>query len=198
MPEALHSASALGRTGGAPRGIVIAERSEVGKIDLRGSPDNRAFMAAVGRVLDIVLPTDALSSATHGQVTALWQGPDQWLITCALADVATHMAALRDALGGEHHAQTDVSDARVVLRLAGPSAREVLAKGCPLDLHPRVFDVGQCASSRLAKADVLLHLISDHVAGPTFDLYVARSFARYMFAWLEDAALEYGSQIARL
>ena len=31
--------------------------------------------------------------------------------------------------------------------------------------------------------------------GPTFDVYVARSFAHYLFAWLEDAGREYGVQV---
>ena len=193
MPEILRSSGALARVAGRPRGVQIQERSEVGKIDLRGDPENRGFMAAVGRVLDLVLPTDALSTSARDAITALWLGPDQWLLTCPLAEVSGRMTALGEALAREHHALTDVSDGRVVLRLSGPSARDVLAKGCPLDLHPKVFAVGQCASSRLAKADVLIHRVSERA----FDLYVARSFARYLFAWLEDAGLEYGVQVDR-
>jgi sarcosine oxidase subunit gamma len=72
----------------------------------------------------------------------------------------------------------------------------VLAKGCPLDLHPRAFATGNCAQSLLAKASVLIHLPNDDAQrGPTFDLYVARSFAHYLFAWLEDAGREYGVQV---
>ena len=77
-----------------------------------------------------------------------------------------------------HAAITDVTDGRVAFRLAGPSAREVLAKGCPLDLHPRAFAPGRCAQSLLAKASVLIHLVDDGPErGPSFDVYVARSFA---------------------
>ena len=68
-------------------------------------------------------------------------------------------------------------------------ARDLLAKGCSLDLHPRVFGRGGCAQSHLAKAQVVLHQVSDE---PAFDLYVLRSFADYLWAWLEDAAGEYG------
>jgi sarcosine oxidase subunit gamma len=196
VPEAFRSESALPRTRVAPRGVALAERPEVGKIDLRGDAEDRGFLAAVGRVLDIVLPTDALTSATRGEVTALWVGPDQWLVTCPQDEVAGRMGALREGLKDLHHALTDLSDGRLVLGLEGPSARDVLAKACPLDLHPRAFAPGQCASSRLAKADVLIHFVRDDpVAGPSFDLYVARSFARYLFAWLEDAGLEFGLQV---
>ena len=87
-----------------------------------------------------------------------------------------------------HAAITDVTDGRVAFRVAGPSARDVLAKGCPLDLHPRAFPPGRCAQSLLAKASVLIHLVDDGPErGPSFDVYVARSFADYLWTWLEDA-----------
>jgi sarcosine oxidase subunit gamma len=196
VAEALRATSAIDRAGEAGRGIRLGVR-EIGKIDLRGNAEDRGFMAAVGRVLDIVLPTDGCASAGKGDVTALWLGPDQWLLTCPLSDVSFFMNSLREALADEHHALTDVSDGRTVFRLSGPSARAVLAKGCPLDLHPRAFARGNCAGSGLAKAHVLIHLVEEDAAsGPGFDVYVARSFARYLFAWLEDAGLEYGVQVA--
>ena len=179
-----------------PRGIRLAERTGLGKIDLRGDPSDRAFMTAVGRVLDLLLPTEPGTSASKGKITALWQGPDQWLLTCPADDVAFFINTLRQTLAGSHIALTEVSDGRVALTLAGPSARDVLAKGCPLDLHPHAFEPGRCAQSLLAKADVLLHLRADDPqTGPTFDLYVARSFADYLWTWLEDAGREYGVQV---
>jgi len=127
---------------------------------------------------------------------ALWLGPDAWLLTCPPGALAAHTGSLRKALSDIHAAITDVSDGRVALRLAGPSARDVLAKGCPLDLHPRSFASGSCAQSLSAKASVLIHLLDDEAQrGPTFDLYVARSFAHYLWAWLEDAGREYGVQV---
>jgi len=181
-----------------PRGIRLAERTGLGKIDLRGDPADRAFMAAVGRCLDLLLPTEPCSSASQGQVTALWLGPDQWLVTCPASDTVFFISTLREALGEAHHALSEVTDGRVAFGLAGPSARDVLAKGCPLDLHPRAFPAGCCAQSLLAKASVLIHLVEDDPqAGPSFDLYVGRSFSHYLWAWLEDAGLEYGVQIER-
>jgi sarcosine oxidase subunit gamma len=179
-----------------PRGARLGERRELGKIELRGNAQDRAFMAAVGRVLDLLLPGEPCTSATRGRLAALWLGPNQWLIACPADEVAGLISALREALAGGHSAIVDVSDARVALRLAGPSARDVLAKGCPLDLHPRAFAVGSCAQTVLAKAAVLIHLVDDDRArGPDFDVYVARSFASYAWMWLEDAGREYGVQV---
>jgi sarcosine oxidase, subunit gamma len=196
VPEALFARGAIDPSLLRPRGIRLAERSELGKIDLRGDPGDRAFMAAVGRCLDMVLPTEACSSATQGPVTALWLGPDQWLVTCPASDVVFFISTLREALGEVHCALTDVTDGRVALRLAGPNARDVLEKGCLLDLHPRAFPPGRCAQSLLAKASVLIHFAEDDPrAGPSFDLHVARSFSHYVFSWLEDAGREYGVQV---
>jgi sarcosine oxidase subunit gamma len=116
--------------------VRLGERLGLGKIDLRGDPHDRAFMAAVGRVLDLLLPGEPCTSASQAQLAALWLGPDQWLLTCPADEVRGLLNALQDALADVHHAITDVSDARIALRVAGPSARAVLAKGCPSRARP--------------------------------------------------------------
>ena len=196
MAERLVRDSALPPERLRPRGIRLAERTGLGKIDLRGDPSERSFMTAVGRVLDLLLPTEPNTSAAKNAITALWLGPDQWLLTCPADDVAFFLNTLRQALAGSHSALTEMTDGRIALALAGPSARDLLAKGCPLDLHPRTFRPGHCAQTLLAKANILLHLRADDPdSGPTFDLYVARSFSHYLWTWLEDAGLEYGVQV---
>ena len=76
-----------------------------------------------------------------------------------------------------------------MLRLSGPNVRDVLAKGCTLDLHSRSFEPGQCAQTNIAHAAVTLMQIDDL---PTYDVVVRRSFASYLALWIEDAASEYG------
>jgi sarcosine oxidase, subunit gamma len=197
LPQSAQRRTALEPRQLRPRGVRLGERAGLGKIDLRGDPQDRAFMTAVGRVLDLLLPSDPCTSAARGQTCALWLGPDQWLVTCPADEIPGLVDALRAALAEVHAAITDVTDGRVACRVAGPSARDVLAKGCPLDLHPRAFPPGSCAQSLLAKATVLIHLLEDHTeGGPGFDVYVARSFAHYLWLWLEDAGREYGVHIA--
>ena len=81
----------------------------------------------------------------------------------------------------------NVSANRTTIRLVGPQARDVLAHGCALDLHPRVFGAGQCAQTLLARAGVLLVADDDGA----FRILVRSSFARYLADWLLDASLEY-------
>ena len=196
MPEMMLPRTALEPERLRPRGVRLGERHGLGKIDLRGDPRDRAFMTALGRVLDLLLPGEAGTSAAKAQIAALWLGPDEWLVTCPAGDVPLLQSSLREALADVHAAITDVTDGRVAFRVAGPSARDVLAKGTPLDLHPRAFPPGSCAQTLLAKSAVLIHLLEDDPArGPSFDVYVARSFAHYLWTWLEDAGREYGVQI---
>jgi sarcosine oxidase subunit gamma len=165
-------------------------------VNLRGSAKNKTFMAATAEALGAGLPTDPNTSVRAGEVTALWLGPDEWWIAApgAAADASSALAArLGEAVSGSHAAVTEVGDSRVCLRVSGPRTRDLLAKGSPLDLDPAAFGgTGHCAQTQLAKATVVLHQIDeDDANGPSFDIYVPRSFSDYLWTWLQDAAREY-------
>ena len=80
----------------------------------------------------------------------------------------------------------DVSANRTVIRLEGTAARELLAFGCAVDLHPRAFGPGRCVQTMLAKAQVIIEQMT---ANPAFSVYVRASFATYLADWLLDAGL---------
>jgi sarcosine oxidase, subunit gamma len=84
----------------------------------------------------------------------------------------------------------DVTDGLAVVRVRGRAVRDVLAKGCGLDLHPQAFPAGRCARTRLAQLPVVIDCVDDSAG---FDLYVARSHLRFLSDWLEDAAAEFMS-----
>ena len=172
-------------------GVTLGERRFLGKINLRGQPTKK-FRDAVAGALGIAPPNAPNSAAGDDARTVLWLGPNEWLIVTPPGAEAETADALRAALTGHHVAVTDVSEGRTVIALAGRHARDVLAKGCPIDVHPRVFAPGHCAQSTYGKANVLVHQTSD---APAYDIYVERSFADYLWACLEDAAEEYGLAI---
>jgi sarcosine oxidase, subunit gamma len=117
-------------------------------------------------------PVEPNTTAMVDGRTALWLGPDEWLV-----------------LGGreEEHPQSgaavDVSANRVILELEGDDAADVLAQGCSLDLHPSVFMPGSCAQTLLARAQVILFRPDES----RFLVLVRPSFVPYLRAWLEDA-----------
>ncbi len=170
-------------------GVKMGESPFRCQINLRGNPADPAFSAAVRDVLGFDLPTTPNRVASKDNVTALWLGPDEWLIVSAPGRETDLAAGLRRGLAGQHFAVVDVSEGRTVLVVTGRRAREALQKGTPMDLHPRLFQTGHCAQTALTKANVILHQTSDD---PRYEIYVAISFADYLWNWLERAADEYG------
>ena len=176
----------------ADAGVMLGESPTRGLLVLRGDGASAEFRSAVSAVLGVEPVTEPLTVARKRDVSMLWLGPDEWLVVTPDRRVARIESVLRDALEGRRAALTDVSHSRTILTLSGPEARSVLAKGCPLDLHPRVFGPGRCAQSRLAKCQVLIHQTNP---APAFEIYVSRSFSQYAWTWLEDAAREFGVRI---
>ena len=160
-----------------------------GKLILRAGAEAAALASAT---LGFELPA-TMRSAGSGGVEALWLGPDEWLLLIA-ADSAEHQAGvLRQGLAAAHHAVVDVSDRFTGISITGTHAADVLAAGCPLDLHPRAFPEGMVTRTLLGKATIVLRRPAQ--AGG-FDLYVNGSFAPYVWLFLENAAREYGFHVA--
>jgi len=98
-------------------------------------------------------------------------------------------AALRAELAGQHFAVTDVSSNYTILNLSGPRVRELLAQGCPLDLHPRAFRPGQSAGSVFFKASIWLWQTEK---APVYEVLVRNSFCAYVWLMLEQCTAESG------
>ncbi len=177
-----------GRPGTGSDAAVITEHPHTGKIDLRGDAGHEGFMEAVANVVGVAPPAEANTVAAAGKNAILWLGPDEWLVVTPPGAQGAIEAALGEALDGRHVSVTNTTDARTVIRISGARARDVLMKGCPLDLHPREFAPGQCAQTLPARADILIHQRDD---APTYDIYVLCSFSRYLWDWLVDAAREF-------
>ena len=162
----------------------------MGHLNLRGDPEDAGFMSAASSVLGFDLPTEPNTSAAEGDLLALWLGPDEWHIVTPPAAQTPLLDSLEAAFDGMHVAVTDVTGGQTVLTVSGPRARDVLSKGCPLDLHPNVFKPTHCAQTLLAKANVIIRCLDN--SPPSFELIVRRSFAEYAAGWLVDAGVEYG------
>lgn len=193
----------LGETGfqhGRPEAVLLAEQPFIGLVNLRGDPRSASFVDVVRSTIGAAPPTQP-NTVAHGQnACIMWLAPDEWLArtppdtapetvqwATAGADLAHRIEA---ALGEEFSAVTDQSSGFSVLHLSGPHARAVLSKGCPLDLHPRVFGLGQCAQSHYFKASVLLRRIELDGA-EAWEVIVRRSFADSAARMMIDAMEEY-------
>jgi sarcosine oxidase, subunit gamma len=185
---------------GPDAGVNVSEFTHRVQIALRGSTSDKVFTAAVENVLSVSLPAAPCTSAGDASgLHVLWMGPDEWLVV-APADGGHETLAqdLTVALTATHAAVVDVSESRTTIHINGRDARGTLSKGCSIDLHPRNFAKGKVVNTLLAQAHVTLHQVSEDVedGGCAYDLFVHRSFAEYLWSWLEDATREYGLNIS--
>ena len=182
----------------ADAGVVLSERPHRCQINLRGKAADPTFMARVLSAIGLNLPVVANTTTSDGGITALWLGPDEWLITARPGREAEIAGKLQDALTGLFAAVTDVSEARTVIAVSGPRARDLMAKATSLDLHPRVFRAGLCAQTGFARTNMILVQTQDDGApgGPGYEIFIAASFADYVWEWLEAAGADGGIAIA--
>ena len=174
-------------TGGLP-GAVLEEQRPAAISQINGAPEEHRLAAALRYLTLEGVPQPRRACPGKG-ATLLWNGPGHWLAVSATTPAAEFVNNLAAALAESGATVTDLSHARTVIRVAGPKAREVLLKGCPLDLER--FQPNDCASTLLGHLNLQIHCIGEQ----TFDLYVFRSFGLAMWEWLIDAALEYGVEM---
>jgi sarcosine oxidase, subunit gamma len=172
---------------GLSKTVQIVPKHFVAMIDLRIDPAGAAA-ADVSRYLGVALPTTPSTWVETDTVRVIWLGPDEWLVTSPFQTPQALESGLRGAVDGRG-AVVDVSAQRTTLWLAGEHARDVLAAGCSIDLHPRVFRRGAAAQTLLGLTSVVLIALDD--TGTSYHILVRASFAQYLASWLLDAAVEH-------
>jgi len=181
-----------GRYGVAGSGVALAEATIASAWNVQGDAARPALIEEVRRLFGIALPLAPNTTARTDKLTALWLGPESWLVATGAAAALVDYAAKRDALSAAGGALFDVSASRVAWTISGPRAIDVLGKGCPLDFHPRVFAAATCAQSVFGHVNVLIDK-RDHA--PTFTMMVARSLARDTWHALCEASAQYGYEV---
>ncbi len=163
-----------------------------------------ADMGIPGVILSVVHPLSlatVIARAGKGKATkdvldklrgvrVMWAGPDQYYVQSTNHDegllekeLARKLASLASVV--------DQSHGRVTLRVKGPKARNVLAKGTPVDLHPDAFPVDRSAVTQMAHVGV--HLT--RVAPDAYEISVFRGFSESFWEWLAEMSLEVGYQV---
>lgn len=179
-----------GRTYGEA-GVVISERVGLGLATVaarKGKTD--AVKQAVAKAYGVDLPGSS-RVAQGAEVSFVGYGPGQWL---AVSESLANEALARD-LSEKLQGLASISDqsgGRTVLRLSGPHARDVLAKGLPIDLDPRVFPLGSAATSVISHMGVQLWQLDDT---RSYDLAIFRSLSESFWSWLTASAAEYGYEV---
>lgn len=131
----------------------------------------------------------ATTAALKGH-DAQWAGPDQWFVLAEGRGEGALYRELKAKLSGLASV-SDQSHGRVIIRLTGPKARAVLAKGTPVDLHPDAFPIGKSALTQMAHVGV--HLT--RAGSDSYDVSVFRGFSESFWEWMTEQAEEFGYQV---
>jgi sarcosine oxidase subunit gamma len=183
-------AGSYGKSPGEP-GVVISERIGLGLATVaarKGKAD--ALKEAVASAYDVQLPSDS-RVAQGPQVSFVGYGPGQWF---AVSETLANEALARD-LSEKLPGLASISDqsgGRTVLRIGGPKARDVLAKGLPIDLDPRAFPLASAVTSAISHMGVQLWQSGDT---RSYDIAVFRSVSESFWRWLTASAAEYGYRV---
>jgi sarcosine oxidase subunit gamma len=173
---------------GVPPGVTICEHTGIALCSVLGRRHAQAQLAdRVRQQFNVALPLEPRHTAT-APVAFVWAGPSQWLALGYGAEGRAFELQLRASLAGVASV-IDQSDGRVLVRLGGPRARDVLAKGVHIDLHPSVFRPGDAAVTEVAHVGVHFWQVD---GCPTYELAVFRSFAVAFCNWIVEAAAEFG------
>jgi sarcosine oxidase subunit gamma len=173
-----------------PESARIIEVPFIAMVDLWVDPTGPGAAEAADVLGVTSLPPIPCTTIDGRDATVIWLGPQEWLVTSGSRGGEDLETRLRERLSEHGGAAVDVSAQRTTVRLRGARARDVLAKGCSLDLHPTVFGRGAAAQTMLGLAVVVLLPLSDN--GTDYQILVRSSFAGYLAGWLLDAAEEFG------
>lgn len=181
----------LAQVGSKEGGIVLRERKLLGHLTLRCDAANKKQLAAVKKVLGVALPTQPLTSAEQDDCVVRWISPDEWLITVAGEQAFDIESKLRETMPG-HFSIVNGSGGMTILDVSGAPVVDLLKKCIVVDLHDKSFPIGKVVSTVFAKTGAIVR----RKGGQEFELIIRRSFADYIWLWLQDASREFGLTIA--
>ncbi len=158
-------------------GVKLATLPPAHRISLRAPA---ASVAALSKALGLTLPEKPKTSASKGSRTALWLGPDEWLV---IDDGAND--PLEDCAGVEAlHSAVCISHRNMAISVTGQGAENTVSAGCPQDLSLAAFPVGACSRTILGKSEIVLLRTGEEA----FRVECWRSFSDYVFTFLTEAA----------
>ena len=168
--------------------LIIKEIVPIMKLNIRGK--KREFFTSVGKILNMILPTEANTSSVNDKHTSIWLSPDEWMIhSNDLVENNDNSYELEESLYSNISKNnlgsvSDVTDQFVMINLEGKKIFELLSSGCPLNFNEFKKKKGSTAQTILNHIDVIIH----HKNSNNVNLFVRRSFCEHLWSWLNDAA----------
>ena len=171
-------------TGGDDIGVRIADCA-ADVIELASYRGQAHTLIALAAECAVRLPAlGHVDRAAAGLVLGV--RPQRWLLLSAPGEPAALARSWQQACSG-CAAVIELSAALRAFHITGEASREVLKRGCRLDLDPPGFPAGTAASTIMAQVPITLAALADGVL-----LLAPSGTARHVREWLMAAARPFG------
>ena len=137
------------------------------------------------KIEDLDLPLENLKVTANKEIRILWNAPRAWLVISSKKNI---ISTIKDKCDDKNFAVTDISHSRAVIQIKGLQAKEVLKKGCPININE--IQVNNCAGTVFNGITVMVDFVNNNP--DTFNLLALRSFGETFYHHITDAALEFG------
>ncbi len=130
-------------------------------------------------------PKESSLVSANNETRILWSAPRTWLIISTKEKIVKE---INENCNENNFSVTDISHSRAIIKIKGSNAREVLKKGCPLNINEIKKNI--CAGTIFHGITIVVDCIEDKT--DDFNLLVLRSFGESFYHHITDAALEFG------
>ena len=168
-------------------GIDFKELSNVPKINLRGQSSDKNFMASVGKILNILLPTESNIRNTNNELQVMWLSPNEWLTQIYNENKFEEIfCELQSNLNPENTAITDVTENRTIIKVSGVNLYKLLAKFMVINLDEVLKKEFSVAQTIFIKIPILIVRNHKDKEDPSIDIHTNRSHTSYLYNLLVD------------
>ena len=168
--------------------LKIKEIKPIMKLIIRGK--KKEFITAIGKNLNMILPTEANTSTSGETLTALWLSPDEWMLVSnkAVSKDTNNYEVENNLINNISKvnlgAVIDVSDQFVMINIKGSKVFDLFATGSPFNFNEFKNKKGLVVQTILSHIDVIIH----HLGTNEVSLLVRRSFSEHLYSWINDSA----------
>ncbi len=165
----------------AGQGVMIQDRSQIGKLLVEGESAEPILRAAFGAAPSQNTRVEIIDGVLIGRIR-----PNRYDLITPEGDESATIERISAAIGDSFITVSPQTDGQAMIQVTGTESRTLLSKLCGLDFDPAVFPVNSVKISSLAKIRVAIW----HLEGG-YQLYCGRSYADYLWTTIRQAGGEF-------
>ena len=164
--------------------LKISELKNLSIIQVMKYQRSKAQMNDI-KIDNLEFPLESCQVKSNQNTRILWNAPNVWIL---ISDKENIINQIKTKCDEENFAVTDISHSRTAIQIQGLQAREVLKKGCPINLNK--IKKNECAGTVFNGITIIIDLVDDNP--DIFYIFTLRSFGESFYHHITDSSLEFG------